>query len=99
LGVEHIDLYYQHRVDPSTAIEDTVGAMADLVHEGKVRFLGLSAAAPATIRRASEVHPIAALQTEYSLWARDPEGNILETCRQLGIGFVAYSSLGRGFLT
>jgi aryl-alcohol dehydrogenase-like predicted oxidoreductase len=99
LGVEHIDLYYQHRVDPNTPIEDTVGAMAELVHEGKVRFLGLSEAAPATIRRASEVHPIAALQTEYSLWSRDPEGEILETCRQLGMGFVAYSPLGRGFLT
>src|ERR1019366_2221998 len=91
LGLEHIDLYYQHRVDPNTPIEDTVGAMADLVREGKVRFLGLSEAAPATIRRASEVHPIAAQQTEYSLWARDPEGKISETCRQLGIGFVAYS--------
>jgi len=99
LGVEHIDLYYQHRVDPDTPIEDTVGAMAELLHEGKVRFLGLSEAAPATIRRASKVHPIAALQTEYSLWSRDPEGEILETCRQLGIGFVAYSPLGRGFLT
>jgi len=99
LGLEHIDLYYQHRVDPNTPIEDTVGAMADLVREGKIRFLGLSEAAPATIRRASEVHPIAALQTEYSLWARDPEGKILDTCRQLGIGFVAYSPLGRGFLT
>ncbi len=99
LGVSHIDLYYQHRVDPRTPIEDTVGAMADLVREGKVRFLGLSEAAPATIRRAAGVHPIAALQTEYSLWSRDPEGEILETCRQLGIGFVAYSPLGRGFLT
>jgi len=99
LGVEHIDLYYQHRVDPNTPIEDTVGAMAGLVHEGKVRFLGLSEAAPATIRRASKVHPIAALQTEYSLWSREPEGEILGTCRQLGIGFVAYSPLGRGFLT
>ena len=99
LGVEHIDLYYQHRVDPNTPIEDTVGAMAQLVQEGKVRFLGLSEAAPATIRRASKVHPIAALQTEYSLWSREPEGEILETCRQLGIGFVAYSPLGRGFLT
>jgi aryl-alcohol dehydrogenase-like predicted oxidoreductase len=99
LGLDHIDIYYQHRVDPQTPIEDTVGAMADLVHEGKVRFLGLSEAAPATIRRASVVHPIAALQTEYSLWARDPEGQILETCRELGIGFVAYSPLGRGFLT
>ena len=99
LGVTHIDLYYQHRVDPKTPIEDTVGAMADLVREGKVRFLGLSEAAPATIRRAVKVHPIAALQTEYSLWSRDPEGEILATCRELGIGFVAYSPLGRGFLT
>jgi aryl-alcohol dehydrogenase-like predicted oxidoreductase len=99
LEVEHIDLYYQHRVDPNTPIEDTVGAMADLVHQGKVRFLGLSEAAPATIRRASKVHPIAALQTEYSLWSRDPEGEILKTCRELGMGFVAYSPLGRGFLT
>jgi len=99
LGVEHIDLYYQHRVDPHTPIEETVGAMADLVHEGKVKFLGLSEAAPSTIRRAGKVHPIAALQTEYSLWTRDPEGEVLETCRQLGIGFVAYSPLGRGFLT
>lgn len=99
LGLDQIDLYYQHRVDPNTPIEDTVGAMADLVHEGKVRFLGLSEAAPATIRRASRVHPITALQTEYSLWSRDPEGKILETCRELGIGFVAYSPLGRGFLT
>jgi aryl-alcohol dehydrogenase-like predicted oxidoreductase len=99
LGVEHIDLYYQHRVDANTQIEDTVGAMASLVQEGKVRFLGLSEAAPATIRRACKVHPITALQTEYSLWSRDPEGEILETCRQLGIGFVAYSPLGRGFLT
>ena len=99
LGVDHIDLYYQHRVDPNTPIEDTVGAMAGLVREGKVRYLGLSEAAPATIRRASVVHPIAALQTEYSLWSRDPETKVLETCRQLGIGFVAYSPLGRGFLT
>ncbi|MDE2294283.1 MAG: aldo/keto reductase [Gammaproteobacteria bacterium] len=99
LGVSHIDLYYQHRVDPNTPIEDTVGAMADLVREGKVRYLGLSEAAPATIRRAARVHPIAALQTEYSLWSRDPEGEILATCRELGIGFVAYSPLGRGFLT
>lgn len=99
LGVTHIDLYYQHRVDPHTPIEDTVGAMAELVQQGKVRFLGLSEAAPATIRRAAKVHPIAALQTEYSLWSRDPEGEILQTCRQLGIGFVAYSPLGRGFLT
>jgi aryl-alcohol dehydrogenase-like predicted oxidoreductase len=99
LGLEHIDIYYQHRVDPNTPIEDTVGATADLVREGKIGFLGLSEAAPAIIRRASEVHPIAALQTEYSLWARDPEGKILETCRDLGIGFVAYSPLGRDFPT
>ncbi len=99
LGVTHIDLYYQHRVDPQTPIEDTVGAMAELVRQGKVRFLGLSEAAPATIRRAAKVHPIAALQTEYSLWSRDPEGEILQTCRELGLGFVAYSPLGRGFLT
>ncbi|WP_426267024.1 aldo/keto reductase [Sphingomonas sp. LHG3443-2] len=99
LGVNTIDLYYQHRVDPDTPIEDTVGAMADLVREGKVRFLGLSEAAPATIRRAAAVHPIAALQTEYSLWSRDPEGEILATVRELGIGFVPYSPLGRGFLT
>jgi aryl-alcohol dehydrogenase-like predicted oxidoreductase len=99
LGVEVIDLYYQHRVDPQTPIEDTVGAMADLVRAGKVRYLGLSEAGPGTIRRAHAVHPIAALQTEYSLWTRDPEGEILDTCRELGIGFVAYSPLGRGFLT
>jgi aryl-alcohol dehydrogenase-like predicted oxidoreductase len=99
LGVEVIDLYYQHRVDPATPIEDTVGAMADLVRQGKVRFLGLSEAAPATIRRAHAVHPIAALQTEYSLWSREPESQILPTVRELGIGFVAYSPLGRGFLT
>jgi aryl-alcohol dehydrogenase-like predicted oxidoreductase len=99
LGVGVIDLYYQHRVDPNTPIEETVGAMAELVKEGKVRFLGLSEAAPATIRRAHAVHPIAALQTEYSLWTRDPEDEILSTCRELGIGFVAYSPLGRGFLT
>ena len=99
LGVEVIDLYYQHRVDPETPIEDTVGAMADLVRQGKVRHLGLSEAAPATIRRAHAVHPIAALQTEYSLWSRDPEDQILPTVRELGIGFVAYSPLGRGFLT
>src|ERR1035438_9468176 len=98
LGLEHIDVYYQHRVDRNTPIEETVGAMADLVREGKVRFLGLSEAAPAPIRRASQVHPIVALQTEYSLWSRNPESEILETCRQLGIGFVAYSPLGRGFL-
>jgi aryl-alcohol dehydrogenase-like predicted oxidoreductase len=99
LGVDVIDLYYQHRVDPNTPIEDTVGAMADLVHAGKVRYLGLSEAAPATIRRAHTVHPIAALQTEYSLWSREPEQELLGTCRELGIGFVAYSPLGRGFLT
>ena len=99
LGVDVIDLYYQHRVDPNTPIEDTVGAMAELVKEGKVRYLGLSEAAPATIRRAHAVHPIAALQTEYSLWSRDPEDEILATVRELGIGFVAYSPLGRGFLT
>jgi aryl-alcohol dehydrogenase-like predicted oxidoreductase len=99
LGVDVIDLYYQHRVDPKTPIEDTVGAMAELVKAGKVRYLGLSEAAPATIRRAHAVHPISALQTEYSLWARDPEGELLATVRELGIGFVAYSPLGRGFLT
>jgi aryl-alcohol dehydrogenase-like predicted oxidoreductase len=99
LGLETIDLYYQHRVDPDVPIEDTVGAMAELVAEGKVRFLGLSEAAPATIRRAHAVHPITALQTEYSLWSRDPEDDLLTTCRELGIGFVAYSPLGRGFLT
>ena len=99
LGVDHIDLYYQHRVDLDTPIEDTVGAMADLVKQGKVRYLGLSEASPATIRRAHKVHPISALQTEYSLWSRDPEGDILPTVRELGIGFVAYSPLGRGFLT
>ena len=99
LGVDVIDLYYQHRVDPSTPIEETVGAMAKLVEEGKVRFLGLSEASPSTLRRAAKVHPIAALQTEYSLWSRDPEDEILPTCRELGIGFVAYSPLGRGFLT
>ncbi len=99
LGVDTIDLYYQHRVDPQTPIEDTVGAMAGLVEQGKVRYLGLSEASPATIRRAAAVHPIAALQTEYSLWSRDPEDEILPTCRALGIGFVAYSPLGRGFLT
>ena len=94
-----IDLYYQHRVDPETPIEETVGAMAELVEAGKVRYLGLSEASPATIRRACAVHPITALQTEYSLWSRDPEDEILATCRELGIGFVAYSPLGRGFLT
>lgn len=99
LGVEVIDLYYQHRVDPQVPIEDTVGAMSELVRAGKVRFLGLSEAAPATIRRAAAVHPIAALQTEYSLWTRDVEAEILPTCRELGIGFVPYSPLGRGFLT
>ena len=99
LGVDHIDLYYQHRVDKSVPIEDTVGAMADLVRRGKVRHLGLSEAAPATIRRAHQVHPITALQTEYSLWTRDVEDEILATVRELGIGFVAYSPLGRGFLT
>jgi aryl-alcohol dehydrogenase-like predicted oxidoreductase len=99
LGVNTIDLYYQHRVDPSVPIEDTVGAMAELVTSGKVRHLGLSEAAPQTIRRALAVHPIAALQTEYSLWSRDPEDELLATCRELGIGFVAYSPLGRGFLT
>src|ERR1700733_1267916 len=99
LGVDTIDLYYQHRVDPNTPIEDTVRAMADLVKEGKVRYLGLSEASAATMRRAVKVHPIAALQTEYSLWTRDPESEILSTCRELGIGFVAYSPLGRGFLT
>jgi aryl-alcohol dehydrogenase-like predicted oxidoreductase len=99
LGVDHIDLYYQHRVDPRTPIEETVGAMAELVAEGKVRHLGLSEAAPETIRRAHAVHPISALQTEYSLWAREPEAEILPTLRELGIGFVPYSPLGRGFLT
>jgi aryl-alcohol dehydrogenase-like predicted oxidoreductase len=99
LGVDVIDLYYQHRVDPDTPIEETVGAMADLVKEGKVRYLGLSEAAPATLRRAFMVYPISALQTEYSLWTRDVEMEILAACRELGIGFVAYSPLGRGFLT
>jgi aryl-alcohol dehydrogenase-like predicted oxidoreductase len=99
LGVDCIDLYYQHRVDPNTPIEETVGAMGELVKQGKVRFLGLSEASPETLRRAMEVHPITALQTEYSLWSRDAEDNILATCRELGIGFVAYSPLGRGFLT
>jgi aryl-alcohol dehydrogenase-like predicted oxidoreductase len=99
LGVDHIDLYYQHRVDRTVPIEDTVGAMADLVHAGKVRHLGLSEAAPETIRRAAAVHAITALQSEYSLWSRDVESEILPTCRELGIGFVAYSPLGRGFLT
>lgn len=100
LGVDCIDLYYQHRVDPQTPIEETVGAMAELVRAGKVRYIGLSEAAPETIRRAHKVHPIAALQTEYSLWTRDPETNgVLDTVRELGIGFVAYSPLGRGFLS
>ncbi|OUL31674.1 aldo/keto reductase [Nostoc sp. RF31YmG] len=99
LGVEVIDLYYQHRVDPTVPIEDTVAAMAELVQQGKVRYLGLSEAAPATIRRANAVHPITALQTEYSLWSRDPEDEILPTVRELGIGFVPYSPLGRGFLS
>ena len=100
LNVDVIDLYYQHRVDPNTPIEDTIGAMAELVRAGKVRYLGMSEAAPETIRRAVKVHPVAALQTEYSLWTRDPEENgVLETCRELGITFVAYSPLGRGFLT
>jgi aryl-alcohol dehydrogenase-like predicted oxidoreductase len=98
LGVEHVELYYQHRVDPNVPIEDTVGAMALLVKQGKARYLGLSEAAPATIRRAHAVHPIAALQTEYSLWTRDAETQILPTCRELGIGYVAYAPLGRGFL-
>ncbi|HET6411449.1 MAG TPA: aldo/keto reductase [Anaeromyxobacter sp.] len=99
LGVDQIDLYYQHRVDPKVPIEDTVGAMAELVKAGKVRWLGLSEAAPGTVRRAHRVHPISALQTEYSLWSRDPEDRILPTLRELGIGFVPYSPLGRGFLT
>lgn len=99
LGVEVIDLYYQHRVDPNVPIEETMGAMAELVQQGKVRYLGLSEAAPATIRRAHAVHPITALQTEYSLWSREPEDEILPTVRELGIGFVPYSPLGRGFLS
>jgi aryl-alcohol dehydrogenase-like predicted oxidoreductase len=99
LGVDHIDLYYQHRVDPNTPIEDTVGAMAELVQEGKVRYIGLSEAAPDTLRRANAVHQVTALQTEYSMWTRDPADQVLPTCRELGIGFVAYSPLGRGFLT
>lgn len=99
LGVDHIDLYYQHRIDPDTPIEETVGAMAELVKEGKVRFLGLSEAAPATLRRAHAEHPITALQTEYSLWSRDPEDELLGVVRELGIGFVPYSPLGRGFLS
>jgi aryl-alcohol dehydrogenase-like predicted oxidoreductase len=99
LGVETIDLYYQHRVDPDTPIEETVGAMAQLVQEGKIRHIGLSEASPQTLRRAVKVHPITALQTEYSLWSRDPEDELLGLCRELGVGFVAYSPLGRGFLT
>ncbi len=99
LGVETIDLYYQHRVDPATPIEETVGALAQLVQEGKIRHIGLSEASSKTLRRAVKIHPITALQTEYSLWSRDPEEEILATCRELGIGFVAYSPLGRGFLT
>jgi aryl-alcohol dehydrogenase-like predicted oxidoreductase len=99
LGVETIDLYYQHRVDPNTPIEETVGAMTDLIKAGKIRHIGLSEAGPATVRRAAAVHPIAALQTEYSLWTRDPEDEVLPTTRELGIAFIAYSPLGRGFLT
>jgi aryl-alcohol dehydrogenase-like predicted oxidoreductase len=99
LGVDHIDLYYQHRVDPKTPIEETVEAMAELVKSGKIRHIGLSEAGPQTLRRAAKVHKITALQTEYSLWTRDPEKEVLRTCRELGIGFVAYSPLGRGFLT
>ncbi len=99
LGIDHIDLYYQHRVDPKTPIEDSVGALADLVKAGKIRYIGLSEASAATLERAAAVHPITALQSEYSLWSRDPEGDVLDTCRRLGIGFVPYSPLGRGFLT
>lgn len=99
LGVDHIDLYYQHRVDPNVPIEETIQAMAELVKEGKVRYIGMSEAAPATIRRAAKIHKITALQTEYSLWSREPEDEILQTVRELGIGYVAYSPLGRGFLT
>jgi aryl-alcohol dehydrogenase-like predicted oxidoreductase len=99
LGVEMIDLYYQHRVDPATPIEETVGTMTELLREGKIRHIGLSEASPTTLRRAAKVHPITALQTEYSLWSREPEDELLATCRELGIGFVAYSPLGRGFLT
>jgi aryl-alcohol dehydrogenase-like predicted oxidoreductase len=99
LGIDHIDLYYQHRVDPNTPIEETVGALAELVTQGKIRFIGLSEAGPQTLRRASKIHAITALQSEFSLWTRDPEERILPTCRELGIGFVAYSPLGRGFLT
>ncbi|HZR15954.1 MAG TPA: aldo/keto reductase [Verrucomicrobiae bacterium] len=98
LGVETIDLYYQHRVDPNTPIEDTIGAMAGLIQEGKIRFIGMSEAGPETLRRACAVYPVTVLQTEYSLWSRDPEDNILPVCRELGVGFVAYSPLGRGFL-
>ena len=99
LGVETIDLYYQHRVDPATPIEETMGALGKLVQDGKIRHIGLSEASPRTLRRAVKIHPVAALQTEYSLWSREPEDEILATCRELGIGFVAYSPLGRGFLT
>jgi aryl-alcohol dehydrogenase-like predicted oxidoreductase len=99
LGTDYVDLYYQHRVDPNVPIEETVGAMAELVQEGKIRHIGLSEAAPATIRRAQAVHPITAVQTEYSMWTRDPEAEVLPTCRELGIGFVPYSPLGRGFLS
>jgi aryl-alcohol dehydrogenase-like predicted oxidoreductase len=99
LGTDHVDLYYQHRVDPNVEIEETVGAMAELVKQGKVRHIGLSEAAPETIRRAHAVHPITAVQTEYSMWSRDPENGVLPTCRELGIGFVPYSPLGRGFLS
>jgi aryl-alcohol dehydrogenase-like predicted oxidoreductase len=99
LGTDHVDLYYQHRVDPNVPIEETVGAMAELVEQGKVRHIGLSEAAAETIRRAHAVHPITAVQTEYSLWSRDPEGEVLPTCRELGIGFVPYAPLGRGFLS
>jgi aryl-alcohol dehydrogenase-like predicted oxidoreductase len=99
LGTDHVDLFYEHRVDPDVAIEETVGAMAELVAEGKIRHIGLSEAAPETIRRGHAVHPITAIQTEYSLWTRDPEAEVLPTCRELGIGFVPYSPLGRGFLS
>jgi aryl-alcohol dehydrogenase-like predicted oxidoreductase len=99
LGTDHIDLYYQHRVDPKVPIEETIGAMAELVGQGKIRHIGLSEAAPATIRRAHAVHPVTAVQTEYSLWTRDPEQEVIPTCRELGIGFVPYSPLGRGFLS
>jgi aryl-alcohol dehydrogenase-like predicted oxidoreductase len=99
LGTDHIDLYYQHRVDPGTPIEETIGALGELVSEGKIRHIGMSEAAPATIRRAHAVHPITALQSEYSLWTRDPEAEVLPTLRELGIGLVPYSPLGRGFLT